>query len=153
MAARPDTASRHTFLIADGTWEAHGTGWVGDDAREARITGNTEIRVLGPGALVVESLMTVHADVPFEVRQHYEVRGTAVPERYRFVSRNDRLGELRGEISLLPEHIMLHYASAKGRFRGSEVLIRRAVDHYTAIGQFIADNHTQTMWEVELRRT
>jgi hypothetical protein len=152
MATRSDTASRHTFLVADGIWEAHGTGWVGDDAREARISGRTEIRGLGAGAIVVESSMIVHADVPFEVRQHYDVRGTAVPERYRFVSRNDRLGELKGEISLMPDHIMLHYASAKGRFRGSEVLIRRGPDHYTAVGQFIADNHTQTMWEVELKR-
>jgi hypothetical protein len=152
MATRFDIASRHTFLVSDGAWEATGTGWVGDDAREAKITGHTEVRALGGGAIVVESSMTVHADVPFEVHQHYEVRSTGAPERFRFVSRNDRLGELKGEINLLPDYIVLHYASAKGRFRGSEVLIRRAPDRYTAIGQFAADGHTQTMWEVELQR-
>lgn len=152
MATRFDITSRHTFMVSDGAWEALGTGWVGDDAREARITGHTEIRVLGGSGIVVESSMTVHADAPFEVHQHYDVRGTSIPERFRFVSRNDRLGELKGEIHLLPDYILLHYASAKGRFRGSETLIRRALDHYTAVGQFIADGHTQTMWEVELKR-
>lgn len=152
MATRFDISSRHTFLVSDGNWEAVGVGWVGDEAREARITGHTEVRSLGAGATVVESTMTVHADVPFEVHQHYEVRRAAVPERLRFVSRNDRLGELKGEINLFQDYILLHYASAKGRFRGSECLLRRSPDHYTAIGQFIADGRTQTMWEVELRR-
>jgi hypothetical protein len=152
MATRFDTTSRHTFLVSDGAWVALGTGWVGDDAREARITGHTEIRVLG-GGVAVESTMAVHTDVPFDVHQHYEVHGTSVPERFRFVSRNDRLGELKGEIHLLPDYIVLHYASAKGRFRGFEMLIRRAPDHYTAVGQFIADGHTQMAWEVELKRT
>jgi hypothetical protein len=52
----------------------------------------------------------------------------------------------------MPTYIMLHYGSSKGRFRGWELLLRRTPEHYTAIGQFVADGRTQTVWEVELRR-
>jgi hypothetical protein len=152
MATRFETASHHTFLVSDGVWEAEGTGWVGDDAREAAISGRTEVRGLGGGLTVADSLMTVHAEVPFEVHQQYDVRATPNPDRYVFVSRNDRVGELSGEVSLMPDYIVLHYASAKGRWRGAEMLIRRSPDHYTAVGQFVADRRTQTIWQVELRR-
>ena len=96
--------------------------------------------------------MIIHASIPFEVEQHYEVKSTSTPERYTFVSRNDRIGELSGEIWLLPAYILLHYASSKGRFRGSELLIRRTPNHYTAIGQFVADGGAQTVWEVQLKK-
>ncbi len=153
MATGVDAATRHTFLVTDGSWDAEGTGWVGDDARPAKITGHADFRGLGGGLIVVESVMTVHADSVFEVRQHYDVRATRIPERYAFVLRTDRVGELKGDASLLADYLVYHYSSTKGRFRGSEILIRRSPDHYTAIGQFIADARTQIVWEVELRRT
>jgi hypothetical protein len=152
MATRFDTASEHTFLISDGLWEARGRALVGPEARDAVITGRTEVRGLGGGLILAESTMTVQADVPFEVRQSYEIRRTAIGERFTFVSHNDRIGDMEGEVWLLPDYILLHYASAKGRFRGSEMLIRRAPDHYTAVGNFVADRRAQTVWEVELRR-
>ena len=153
MATRFDTSSQHTFLVTDGEWEARGKGLVGAEARETEITGRTSIHSRGGGLITAESLMTVHADIPFAVRQSYEVRRTPLPERYTFVSRNDRIGELEGEIWLLPEYVVLHYASPKGRFRGSEILIRRSPDRYTAVGHFVADHRAQTVWEVELTRT
>lgn len=153
MATRIGTTSEHTFLVADGEWEARGKGLVGPDAREAEISGRTSIQNRGGGLITAESLMTVHGDLPFAVRQVYEVRRTILPERLTFVSRNDRIGELEGEIWLLPEYVLMHYASAKGRFRGSEMLIRRSPDHYTAVGHFVADHRAQTVWEVELTRT
>jgi hypothetical protein len=153
MATQFETAARHTFLVVDGAWDARGTGWVGDDARAAEITGHTEFRNVGGGLIVVESIMTVHAEPLFEVRQHYDVRSTRIPERYAFVLRTDRVGELKGDVCLLRDYMVLHYASPKGRFRGSEILIRRDLDHYTAVGQFTADARTQIVWEVELRRT
>ena len=153
MATRISTPSEHTFLVADGEWEARGKGLVGPDAREAEISGRTSILSRGGGLITAESLMTVHTDIPFDVRQIYEVRRTILPERLTFVSRNDRIGELEGEIWLLPEYVMMHYASAKGRFRGSEMLIRRSPDRYTAVGHFVADHRAQTVWQVELTRT
>ena len=153
MATRFDTSSQHTFLVADGQWEARGRGLVGPDAREAEISGRTSVRTRGGGLITVESVMTVHADIPFDVRQVYEVRRTILPERLTFVQRNDRIGELEGEIWLLPDYVVLHYASPKGRFRGSEMLIRRSPDRYTAVGHFVADTRAQTVWEVELTRT
>jgi hypothetical protein len=153
MATQFETASPHTFLVTDGAWDARGTGWVGDDAREAEITGHTEFRNLGGGLIVVESVMTVHAEPVFEVRQHYDVHRTRIPERYSFVLRTDRVGELKGDLSLLRDYMVLHYASPKGRFRGAEILIRRGPDRYTAVGQFTADARTQIVWEVELTRT
>jgi hypothetical protein len=153
MATRYGTSSEHTFLVADGEWEARGRGLVGPDARDAEITGRTSIKSRGGGLITAESLMTVHADIPFDVRQMYEVRRTILPERLTFISRNDRIGELEGEIWLLPDYVVLHYASPKGRFRGSEMLIRRSPDHYTAVGHFVADRRAQTVWEVELTRT
>lgn len=153
MATRFETASEHTFLVSDGVWEAHGRALLGADAREAEVHGRTEVRGLGGGFVAADSIMTVQAEVPFEVRQAYEVQSTSAPERLTFLSRNDRIGELVGELWLLPDYILMHYASPKGRFRGSEILIRRSADHYTAIGQFVADRRAQTVWEVELRRT
>lgn len=153
MATRFDTTPQHTFMVADGKWDARGIGRVGPEGREARITGHTEIRNRGGGLVSAASTMIVHAQFPFEVRQVYEVRSTSAPERYTFVSTNDRIGELSGEIWLLPTYITLHYGSSKGRFRGWELLLRRTPEHYTAIGQFVADGRSQTVWEVELRRT
>lgn len=152
MATQLDVPSHHTFLVADGKWEARGTGLVGSAGMKAAISGYTEVQQRGAGLLTARSTMIVHASIPFEVEQHYEVKSTSTPERYTFVCRNDRIGELSGEIWLLPAYILLHYASSKGRFRGSELLIRRTPGHYTAIGQFVADGSAQTVWEVQLKR-
>jgi len=153
MATRLGTTPQHTFMVADGKWDARGIGRVGPEGREARISGHTEVRNRGDGLVTASSSMIVHADFPFEVRQEYEIRSTSTPERFTFVSRNDRIGELSGEIWLMSTYITLHYGSSKGRFRGWEILLRRTPEHYTAIGQFVADSRTQTIWEVELRRT
>ena len=152
MATRTDPTTQHTFLVVDGRWQARGTGVVGPMGMGGTITGNTVVTNRGGGLVTAESLMVVHASLSFEVHQQYEVRRTSNPDRYQFLTRSDRIGELQGELWLLPSYIMLHYASAKGRFRGSEVLIRRTPEHYTAIGQFIADSKAQTVWEVELHR-
>lgn len=152
MATRFDTIAQHTFLVADGKWDARGTGRVGPEGTEASITGHTEVRRHGGDLTTARSTMIVHSTVPFEVHQDYEIRRSSIPDRFTFVSRNDRVGELNGELWLLPGYILLHYASPKGRFRGSEILIRRTAQHYTAIGQFVADQRAQTVWEVELQR-
>jgi hypothetical protein len=152
MTTRVDMPAPHTFWVAAGDWEARGTGRVGPEGREARITGFTQVRPAGHGRFRVQSTMIVHTPVPFEVKQSYEIRDTGNGERYQFVSQNDRVGEMAGEIWLLPNYILLHSASAKGRFRGSEILLRRTPEHYTAIGQFIADRRAQSVWEVQLRR-
>ncbi len=152
MATHIDMPTQHTFLVAGGDWEARGAGRVGAEAQEARITGYTQVRPAGHGLFHVRSTMIVHTHIPFEVKQTYEIRDTGDGERYQFVSQNDRVGEMVGEIWLLPSYILLHSASVKGRFRGSEILLRRTPEHYTAIGQFIADRRAQSVWEVELRR-
>jgi hypothetical protein len=152
MSTHIEMPTQHTFLVAAGDWEARGTGRVGADGREAQITGFTRVRPAGDGLFRVESTMIVHAHFPFEVKQTYEIRETSTPNRFQFVSHNDRVGEMVGEIWLLPNYIVLHSASAKGRFRGSEVLLRRTPEHYTAIGQFLADRRAQSVWEVQLRR-
>lgn len=152
MTTRLATPAPHTFWVAAGDWEAAGTGRVGPDGRVATITGFTQVRPAGSGRFRVQSTMIVHAQFPFEVKQTYDIRDTGNGERYHFVSQNDRVGEMEGEIWLLPNYILLHSASVKGRFRGSEILWRRTPEHYTAIGQFIADRRAQSVWEVQLRR-
>jgi hypothetical protein len=152
MATRFDTSYEHTFLLADGVWEARGRALAGPDANEALVTGTSNVRVLGGGHIAVDSVMTVQAGIPFEVRQRYTITRTPTAERLTVVSRNDRIGELIGEMWLLGDSIQYHYASAKGRFRGGEWLRRRTPDHYTAIGHFVADGRAQIVWEVDLRR-
>jgi len=152
MATDIEMPTQHTFLVAAGDWEARGTGRVGADGREAGISGFTQVQPEGSGLFHVQSTMIVHTIIPFEVKQTYEIRETSTPHRFQFVSHNDRVGEMAGEIWLLPNYIVLHSASIKGRFRGSEVLLRRTSEHYTAIGQFLADRRAQSVWEVQLRR-
>jgi hypothetical protein len=152
MSTHIEMPTQHTFLVAAGDWEARGSGRVGADGREARITGFTQVRPDGAGNFRVQSTMIVHAQFTFEVKQTYEIHETSTQNRFHFVSHNDRVGEMTGEIWLLPNYIVLHSASTKGRFRGSEVLFRRTTEHYTAIGQFLADRRAQSVWEVQLRR-
>ena len=152
MATRFDTSYEHTFLLADGVWEARGRALLGPDANEAVVTGTSNVRVLGGGQISIESVMTVRAGIPFEVRQRYTITRTSSAERLQVISRNDRIGELTGEMWILGDGIQYHYASAKGRFRGGEWLRRRSPEHYTAIGHFVADGRAQVVWEVELRR-
>ena len=142
---------QHTFLLREGTWEAEGRGLLGVEATEARITGRTVVRHPEPDRITNEGWMRVHSSPAFEVWQRYEFSPTDRQGTWTFVSRNDRVGELRGEVLFWGPHALLHYASAKGRFRGSECMTRVSDEHYTSVGEFIADGRAETVWSVELK--
>ena len=142
----------HTFLLREGVWEAEGRGLSGTDHAEARITGRTEIRHPLSDRITNEGWMRVHTTPVFEIWQRYEFAPSGRPDTWTFVSKNDRVGELTGEILFWGSHLILHYASAKGRFRGSELLTRVHDGHYTSIGEFIADGRAEMVWSVDLRR-
>lgn len=142
----------HTFLLREGVWEAAGTGYVAADAVEARITGRTEVRHPAADRITNEGWMKVHTRKEFELWQRYEFRRDARPNTWTFVSHNDRVGELTGEVLFWGPHAIIHYASAKGRFRGSELLTRMSDEEYTSVGKFIADGRAETVWSVRLRR-
>ena len=57
--------------------------------------------------------------LPFEVWQRYEFRQSDRPNTWNFVSQNDRVGEMTGEVVFWGPYAIMHYTSAKGRFRGS----------------------------------
>ena len=143
---------QHTFLLREGVWEAEGTGYVAADAAEARITGRTEVRHPGPDRITNEGWMKVHTPTEFEIWQRYEFRPGTRPHTWTFVSHNDRVGELTGEVLFWGPYALIHYASAKGRFRGSEMLTRVNDEEYTSVGKFIADGRAETVWAVRLRR-
>lgn len=143
---------QHTFLLREGVWEAEGTGYVAADAVEARITGRTEVRHPAPDRITNEGWMKVHTPTVFEIWQRYEFRPDARPRTWTFVSHNDRVGELTGEVLFWGPHALIHYASAKGRFRGSELMTRVNDEEYTSIGKFVADGRAETVWSVRLRR-
>jgi hypothetical protein len=143
---------QHTFLLREGIWEADGQGWMAAEGTEARITGRTEIRHPDPDHIVNEGWMRVHTAPLFEVWQRYEFRPGLRHNTWSFVSKNDRVGELTGEVVFWGPHAILHYASAKGRFRGSELITRVNDDEYTSIGKFIADGRAELLWSVRLKR-
>ena len=142
----------HTFLLREGVWEAAGTGYMAADAVEAPITGRTEVRHPAADRITNEGWMKVHTRKEFELWQRYEFRRDARPNTWTFVSHNDRVGELTGEVLFWGPHAIIHYASAKGRFRGSELLTRVSDEEYTSVGKFIADGRAETVWSVRLRR-
>jgi hypothetical protein len=144
---------QHSFLLEEGVWEAEGRAYVPADGRESRISGRTTVRHPGEGRITNEGWMRVHtAPIAFEVWQRFEFRPSERPNTYTFVSQNDRVGELTGEIVFWGPHAILHYASAKGRFRGSEWMTRVGAREYTSTGKFIADGKAETIWSVRLTR-
>lgn len=143
---------QHTFLLREGVWEAEGKGYVAADAAEARITGRTEVRHPAPDRITNEGSMRVHTPTVFEIWQRYEFRPSSRPNTWTFVSHNDRVGELTGEVLFWGPYAFIHYASAKGRFRGSEILTRESDTEYASIGKFVADGRAETIWSVRLRR-
>lgn len=143
---------QHTFLLREGVWEAEGTGYVAADAVEARITGRTEVRHPAPDRITNEGWMKVHTPKVFEIWQRYEFRPDTRPRTWTFVSHNDRVGELTGEVVFWGPYAMIHYATAKGRFRGSELMTRVHDGEYTSVGKFVADGRAETVWSVRLRR-
>jgi len=143
---------QHTFLLREGVWEAEGTGYVAADGVEARITGRTEVRHPAADRITNEGWMKVHARTEFEIWQRYDFRPGTRAHTWTFVSHNDRVGELTGEVLFWGPHAFIHYASAKGRFRGSELLTRVNDGEYTSVGKFIADGRAETVWSVRLRR-
>lgn len=143
---------QHTFLLREGVWEAAGRGLLGADAAEARITGRTVVRHPAPDRITNEGRMTVHTAPVFEIWQRYEFQPSERANTWSFVSRNDRVGELTGEILFWGPNALLHYASAKGRFRCSELMTRESENEYTSIGEFIADGRAELVWSVRLTR-
>lgn len=148
------TEHPHSFLLREGVWDAEGRGYVPSDGKEARITGRTTVRHPSPERITNEGWMRVHtAPIAFEVWQRYEFRPSDRPHTWTFVSQNDRVGELTGEVVFWGPHAILHYASAKGRFRGSEWMTRISENEYTSTGKFVADGKVETVWSVRLTRS
>jgi hypothetical protein len=144
---------QHTFLLKEGVWEAEGRGYVAAEGRDARISGRTTIRHPSPDVITSEGFMRLHtAPVAFEVAQRFDFHPSERPNTWTFVSHNDRVGELTGEVVFWGEYALIHYASAKGRFRGSELMTRVTDTEYTSIGKFIADGRAETVWSVRLVR-
>ena len=144
---------QHSFLLEEGIWEAEGRGYIPSDGREAKISGRTTVRHPASDRITNEGWMRVHvAPIAFEVWQRFEFRPSDRPHIWNFVSQNDRVGELTGEVVFWGPHAILHYASAKGRFRGSEWMTRIDKDEYTSTGKFIADGKAETVWSVRLTR-
>jgi hypothetical protein len=144
---------QHSFLLQEGVWDAEGQGYVAADGREAKITGRTTVRHPAPDRITNEGWMRVHTSpIAFEVWQRFDFRPSDRPNTWNFVSRNDRVGELTGEVVFWGPHAILHYASAKGRFKGSEWMTRVNADEYTSTGKFIADGKAETVWSVRLKR-
>ena len=143
---------QHSFLLREGVWEAEGTGYVAADGVEARITGRTEVRHPSADRITNEGWMKVHTRTEFEIWQRYEFRPGTRPHTWSFVSSNDRVGEMTGEVLFWGPYALMHSASAKGRFRGSEMLTRISDTEYTSVGKFIADGRAETVWSVRLRR-
>lgn len=144
---------QHSFLLKEGVWEADGRGYVAAEAKDARITGRTTVRHPDSDRITNEGWMKVHTlPIHFEVWQRYEFRPSDRPNTWNFVSQNDRVGELTGEVVFWGTYAILHYASAKGRFRGSELMTRVSENEYTSIGKFIADGRAETVWSVRLVR-
>lgn len=144
---------QHSFLLKEGVWEAEGQGYVATEGRDARITGRTTVRHPSPERITSEGFMRLHtAPVAFEVWQRFDFRPSDRPNTWAFVSQNDRVGELTGEVVFWGNHAIIHYASAKGRFKGSELMTRVNENEYTSIGKFIADGRAETVWSVRLVR-
>ena len=144
---------QHSFLLEEGIWEAEGRGYIPADGREAKISGRTTVRHPATDRITNEGWMRVHvAPIAFEVWQRFEFRPSDRPHIWNFVSQNDRVGELTGEVVFWGAHAILHYASAKGRFRGAEWMTRLDKDEYSSTGKFIADGKAETVWSVRLKR-
>ncbi|MGH7726359.1 MAG: hypothetical protein ACREOU_13105 [Candidatus Eiseniibacteriota bacterium] len=143
---------QHTFLLQEGVWEAEGRGYISSSATEARITGRTDIRHPEPDHITLESSMRVQTFPVFDVWQRYDFKPGGRANTWSFVSKNDRVGELNGEVLFWGEYAIVHYASPKGRFRGSELMTRVNEDEYTTTGKFIADGRAEMVWSVRLRR-
>jgi len=144
---------QHSFLLREGTWEADGRGYVAAEGKDAAITGRTTVRHPSSERITTEGWMRIATmPLPFEVWQRYEFRPSDRPNTWNFVSQNDRVGEMTGEVVFWGPYAIMHYTSAKGRFRGSELMTRVSADEYTSIGKFIADGRAETVWSVHLRR-
>ena len=144
---------QHSFLLREGVWDAEGRAYVAAEGIETRISGRTTVRHPSPERITNEGWMRVHTTpLAFEVWQRYEFRPSDRPNTWNFVSQNDRVGELTGEVVFWGPHAILHYASAKGRFRGSELMTRVSETEYTSLGKFIADGRAETVWSVRLVR-
>jgi hypothetical protein len=144
---------QHSFLLKEGVWEAEGQGYVAAEGRDARITGRTTVRHPSPERITSEGFMRLHtAPVAFEVWQRFDFHPSDRPHTWAFVSQNDRVGELTGEVVFWGQHAIIHYASAKGRFKGSELMTRVNENEYTSIGKFVADGRAETVWSVRLVR-
>ncbi len=142
---------QHTFLLEEGIWEAEGTGLLPATGTEARIAGRTEVRHDG-GKITNEGWMRVQTIPAFEVQQRYEFKPARRANTWSFISNNDRVGEMTGEIVFWGPHALLHYSTAKGRFRGSELMTRVSESEYTAMGKFTADGRAEIVWSVRLTR-
>jgi hypothetical protein len=153
MAVHTEQPSdQHTFLLAEGTWEAEGTGLLPATGTEAKIIGRTEVRHHDGDRITNEGWMRVQMLPPFEVQQRYDFKPARRAKTWSFVSNNDRVGEMTGEVVFWGPHALLHYSTAKGRFRGSELMTRVNDSEYTAIGKFMADGRAEIVWSVTLRR-
>ena len=65
---------------------------------------------------------------------------------------NPTIGALRGRFVIVGDSILSFYASATGRYRGFESLLRRDGHRYSVRGSLLEEDKLVSSWSLELTR-
>jgi hypothetical protein len=141
----------HTFLVAEGLWRTEGEFLDGAGSRMA-VQGEAHIRHY-PDKWVYEGVLRTAATPPGEHRTVYDIQPLA-PGSYAtsWTSKSAAFGTLHGRFLLVGDAILSAYASATGRYRGQDSLLRRDECHYSARGALLDGGRILSAWSIELRR-
>jgi hypothetical protein len=140
----------HTFLLRPGLWRAEGE-FVDALGVRTGVEGTAELRHY-PEKWIYEGTLRTLSAPPQETRTVYQIHplapGTiATP----WSSSSATFGTLHGRFLFLADAILSTYASATGRYRGQDTLLRREARHYSARGALFDGAKLLSAWSFELR--
>lgn len=143
---------RHTFLLDEGEWDAHGHYW-SDLGVEFVVEGHTSI-THGRMHWASDGFMRLVLPDPVEFRNRYEIEPFQPGVDWTsWVSHDPAVGTLRGTFMLVDDCILSSYSSDDGCHTGTEAIVRVEECLYHARGFAFASGRKLSSWSVVLHRS
>lgn len=142
---------QHSYLDQPGRWRARGRFW-DRDGRAVQAEGWSEMRHEGAIWELVGELRLLGPE-PVTFSSRYQIVAPSSPaQAIVWRSHNPALGEMTGIFCAVEDIILSSGASADGRHRVSECLIRHDAERYGSRGMLLQDDDVLSRWAMELTR-
>ncbi|MFC1591303.1 hypothetical protein ACFL43_02140 [Thermodesulfobacteriota bacterium] len=142
---------RHTYLLVEAAWEAHGRYW--DDTGQEILLSGTAVISHQEELWRNHSTMQLALETAVEFESNYEITPMLPGEHCaRWSSHNPTLGHMLGTFALVGDSIISSYTSDSGEYSGCEYFLQMNEHIYKVAGVLFHGAERLSSWEATLVR-